>query len=134
MTAGCGAACSRADLATWTPDGELTLIGRTDTIINVGAKKVQPAEIESVLRAMPGVRDAFVLGVSVPGDGRTIVRAFVACDPESISYSAVASWCRERLSGHKVPRSIVRLAAIPRNARGKIDRAALSAFAPADER
>lgn len=129
-----GGVFQSADLATWTPDGELTLIGRTDTIINVGAKKVQPAEIESVLRAMPGVRDAFVLGVSVPGDGRTIVRAFVACDPESISYSAVASWCRERLSGHKVPRSIVRLAAIPRNARGKIDRAALSAFAPADER
>jgi len=123
-----------ADLAAWTPAGELALIGRADTIINVGAKKVHPAEIEDVLRAMPGVREAFVLGVPARGDERTIVRAFVACDPAAISYAAVASWCRQRLSGHKVPRSIVRLESIPKNARGKVDRAALAAFKPTDER
>ena len=123
-----------ADLATWTPDGELALVGRADALINVGAKKVHPAEIETVLRAMPGVREAFVLGVPAEGDERTIVRAFVACDPASLTYAAVASWCRERLAGHKVPRSIVRLEAIPRNARGKIDRAALLAWKSAPER
>ena len=122
------------DLATWTPNGELALIGRADTLINVGGKKVHPAEIENVLRAMPGVREAFVLGVPAPGDGRTIVRAFVACDPASITYAAVASWCRERLSGHKVPRSIVRVASIPRNARGKVDRSALTAWNPTEGR
>ena len=123
-----------ADLATWTPDGELALTGRADALINVGSKKVHPAEIERVLRAMPGVREAFVLGVPAEGDERTIVRAFVAGDPTSLTYAAVASWCRERLAGHKVPRSIVRLEAIPRNARGKIDRAALTAWKPAAER
>ncbi len=123
-----------ADLATWTPDGELALVGRADALINVGAKKVHPAEIESVLRAMPGVREAFVLGVPAPGDERTIVRAFVACDPGALTYAAVTSWCRERLAGHKVPRSIVRLEAIPRNARGKIDRAALLAWKATAER
>ena len=123
-----------ADLATWTAGGELALTGRADAVINVGAKKVHPAEIETVLRAMPGVREACVLGVPAPGDERTIVRAFVACDPESLTYAAVASWCRERLSGHKVPRSIVRLESIPRNARGKIDRAALAAWKPGPER
>jgi long-chain acyl-CoA synthetase len=122
-----------ADLATWTGDGELALVGRADALINVGAKKVHPAEIESVLRAMPGVREVFVLGVPAPGDERTIVRAFVACDPDALTYAAVAAWCRERLAGHKVPRSIVRLEAIPRNARGKIDRAALLAWNPAVE-
>jgi long-chain acyl-CoA synthetase len=123
-----------ADLAKWTSAGELALIGRADALINVGAKKVHPAEVENVLRAMPGVREAFVLGVPAPGDERTIVRAFVACDPSSISYAAVASWCRERLSGHKVPRSIVRLESIPKNARGKVDRAALVALTPTDGR
>ncbi len=127
-----GGVFKSADLATWTPGGELALIGRADTLINVGAKKVHPAEIESVLRAMPGVREAFVLGVPARGDERTIVRAFVACDPASISYAAVASWCRERLSGHKVPRSIVRLETIPKNARGKVDRAALAAWKRAE--
>ena len=122
-----------ADLATLTPQGEFALIGRADTLINVGAKKVHPAEIEAVLRAMPGVREAYVMGVPAQGDDRTIVRAFVACDPASISYTDVASWCRERLSGHKVPRSIVRLESIPKNARGKTDRAALAAWMPAKE-
>jgi acyl-coenzyme A synthetase/AMP-(fatty) acid ligase len=122
-----------ADLATFTSGGELALVGRADGVINVGAKKVHPAEIEAVLRAMPGVREALVLGVPAPGDERTIVRAFVACDPATISYADVASWCRERLAGHKVPRSIVRLDAIPKNARGKIDRAALSAWTTTPE-
>ena len=117
-----------ADLATFTAQGELALTGRRDALINVGGKKVHPQEIEAVLRAMPGVREAFVLGVPARGDERTIVRAFIACDPSSISYAAVASWCRERLAGHKVPRSIVRLPEIPRNARGKVDRAALAAW------
>jgi long-chain acyl-CoA synthetase len=123
-----------ADLATWTPAGELALVGRADALINVGAKKVHPAEIETVLRAMPGVREAFVLGVAATGDARTIVRAFVACDPSSLTYAAVSSWCRERLAAHKVPRSIVRLETIPKNARGKVDRAALAAWTPAPER
>lgn len=119
-----------ADLGAWTERGELRLLGRADALINVGGKKVHPGEVEAVLRGMPGVSDAFVLGVAAHGDERTIVRAFVECDPAVVSYEAVAAWCRERLAGHKVPRSIVRLNALPRTARGKIDRAALVAFAP----
>jgi long-chain acyl-CoA synthetase len=123
-----------ADLAAWTSDGELALIGRADALINVGGKKVHPHEIETVLRALPGVREASVLGVPAQGDGRTIVRAFVACDPASLTYAAVASWCRERLAGHKVPRSIVLLEEIPRTARGKVDSAALAAWKSAPGR
>ena len=120
-----------ADLAEFTSDGELRLLGRADALINVGGKKVHPSEVEEVLRAMPGVRDAYVLGIPAEGDGRTIVRAFVACDLDTVSYVNVASWCRERLAGHKIPRSIVRLATIPRNSRGKVDRAALAEVEPA---
>ena len=130
----CDGVFSSADLAAWTKDGELRLLGRADALINVGGKKVHPSEVEAVLRTMPGVRDAFVLGVPAPGDGRTIVRAFVACDAASISYADIAAWCRGRLAGHKVPRSIVRLETIPRTARGKIDRPALAGLTLAPER
>ena len=123
-----------ADLAAWTADGELRLQGRADALINVGGKKVHPSEVEAVLRAIPGVRDAFVLGVAAPGDGRTIVRAFVACDPAYLSYADIASWCRQRLAGHKVPRSIMRLESLPRTVRGKVDRAALAELEPALDR
>jgi long-chain acyl-CoA synthetase len=52
-----------ADLAETTAAGELRLIGRVDALINVDGKKVQPREVEAVLCAMPGVREAVVLGV-----------------------------------------------------------------------
>jgi long-chain acyl-CoA synthetase len=123
-----------ADLAALTREGELRLLGRADALINVGGKKVHPSEVEEILRAMPGIRDAYVLGVPAEGDGRTIVRAFVACDLNAVSYAGVASWCRERLAGHKIPRSIVRLTTIPRTSRGKVDRAALSRVDAAAER
>ena len=115
-----------ADVATWTAAGELQLRGRADTLINAGGKKVQPREVEFVLRAMPGVRDAVVLGVKSEGSEREIVRAIVACEPGSLTYADVTSWCRERLAAHKVPRSVLLLGEIPRTARGKIDRSALA--------
>jgi len=123
------------DQATWTPSGELRLLGRLDAWINVGGKKVNPREVEAVLASLPGVREAVVLGVPRSGGLTETVRAVVACDTSRMSYAEVAAWCRERLSGHKVPRSIVLVEEIPRTGRGKADRAALlAAIAPATRR
>jgi long-chain acyl-CoA synthetase len=119
-----------ADLGAWTADGELELLGRADAMINAGGKKVQPAEVESVLRAMPGVRDVVVFGVPCGVGEREIVRAVIACDTGRIAYVEVTAWCRDRLAAHKVPRSIVFVEVIPRTPRGKIDRAALDAAEP----
>ena len=116
-----------ADLAEMTPDGELRLLGRVDALINVEGKKVQPREVETVLRAMPGVRDAVVLGIRA-ATGKEIVRAVIARDPGRLSYEEVAAWCRPRLAPHKIPRSILLVDDIPRTGRGKVDRAALSAL------
>jgi len=120
-----------ADLASWTGDGEITLHGRADALINAGGKKVHPAEVEAILRAMPGIRDVVVYGVALAASERETVRAVVACDPATTSYASVVAWCRARLAIHKVPRSIVLVDAIPRNARGKVDRAALAGLEPA---
>ena len=122
-----------ADLAETTAAGELRLTGRVDALINVDGKKVQPREVEAVLCAMPGVREAVVLGVRASGD-KEIVRAVIARDPGRLSYEEVAAWCRPRLAPHKVPRSIVLVDAIPRTGRGKVDRAALSGLDRTDER
>jgi len=123
------------DQATWTPSGELRLLGRLDAWINVGGKKVNPREVEAVLASLPGVREAVVLGVLRSGGSTETVRAVVACDTRRMSYTEVAAWCRERLAGHKVPRSIVLVEEIPRTDRGKVDRAALlAAIIPATRR
>lgn len=119
-----------ADRGAWRAGGELALLGRADRLINAGGKKVDPSEVEAVLREMPGVREAVVVGVR-PEDGlREIVRAVVAGDVATIGYGDVVGWCRARLAAHKVPRSVLVVEAIPRTARGKIDRAALAGTAP----
>ena len=69
-----------------------------------------------------------ILGVSRDGAGED-VRAVVA-GRGGLSYEAVHAWCRRHLADHKVPRSIVLVEEIPRNARGKLDRAALLALEP----
>jgi acyl-CoA synthetase (AMP-forming)/AMP-acid ligase II len=116
-----------ADRGEWCGE-ELRLLGRLDAVINVEGKKVDPAEVEGVLAGLSGVREAVVLGVPAAGFGKEIVRAVIAREPGRLSYEEVASWCRSRLAPHKVPRSIVLVDAIPRTARGKVDRAALLAL------
>jgi acyl-CoA synthetase (AMP-forming)/AMP-acid ligase II len=114
------------DLAVW-QDGELALRGRVDDLVNIKGKKVNPREVETVLAGLPGVDEAAVLGVPLAGAGE-LLRAVVACRPGSLTAGEVVAWCRSRLSAHKVPRSVILIAALPRNARGKLDRAALLAL------
>ncbi|HEY4589436.1 MAG TPA: fatty acid--CoA ligase family protein, partial [Thermoanaerobaculia bacterium] len=111
------------DLAAW-QGGEIALRGRVDDLVNIKGKKVNPREVEAILAGLPGVDEAVVLGVPVEGRGE-ILRAVVACRAGDLTTSEVVAWCRGHLSAHKVPRSVILLEALPRNARGKLDRAAL---------
>jgi len=121
--------CFRAgDVARW-HDGALVLTGRTDDLVNVRGKKVNPREVEGVLAGLAGVRDVVALGA--PGAGRTeaTLRVVVACDPGRLTSSQVLTWCREHLTEHKVPRCVVLVDEIPRTSRGKVDRDAVLALA-----
>jgi len=113
-------------------DGELELLGRADAVINIKGKKVQPREVERVVHRLPGVEEAAVLGVC-GGNGNPLVRAVVAPLPSAdngLHYERVVAWCRQHLAEHKVPRSVLFVPRLPRNARGKVDRAALAALTP----
>ncbi|MFL6193886.1 MAG: class I adenylate-forming enzyme family protein [Thermoanaerobaculia bacterium] len=114
------------DLACWR-DGELALLGRVDDLVNIKGKKVNPREVEAILAGLPGVEASTVLGVPMAGRGE-VLRAVVACRPGAVEAAEVVAWCRSRLSAHKVPRSVILVEALPRNARGKLDRAALLAL------
>jgi len=115
------------DVASWR-DGELVLRGRLDDVVNIKGKKVDPREVEGVLARLAGVDEAAVLGVSCAGRSGELLRAVVACRPGCLTAEDVAAWCRSHLSAHKVPRSIILVDALPRNARGKLDRSALVAL------
>jgi long-chain acyl-CoA synthetase len=115
------------DLAVWR-HGELALQGRVDDQVNVKGKKVNPREVEGVLARLAGVEEAAVLGVPARGRSGEALRAVVACRPGRLTAEEVVAWCRGHLSAHKVPRSVILVASLPRNARGKLDRSALLAL------
>jgi acyl-coenzyme A synthetase/AMP-(fatty) acid ligase len=116
------------DLAEWR-DGELVLRGRVDDLVNIKGKKVNPREVEAVLAQLPGVREVAVLGVCLPERSGEVLRAVVAVTAaDALTAAEVVAWCRPRLSPHKVPRSVVLVPELPRTARGKLDRAALTAI------
>jgi long-chain acyl-CoA synthetase len=113
------------DRGVFEPNGELRLLGRFDSAINIRGKKVDPEEVERVIATLRGVDEAVVVAMTDPSGNCRSLRAVVAGDPKALSYETVVAWCREQLAPFKVPRSVLVLPSIPRNERGKVDREAL---------
>ncbi|MFL5282060.1 MAG: AMP-binding enzyme, partial [Rhodopila sp.] len=89
-------------------------------------EKVAPAEVEAVLLAMPGVREAAVIGIPDPVLG-SVVKAFIVPDDGAkLSEISLRQACRQRLESFKVPQEIVLVASLPRTDTGKIRKTALA--------
>jgi long-chain acyl-CoA synthetase len=113
-----------ADYGVVDAEHQLTLLGRISSFVNVAGRKVQPAEVEQVLRAMPGVADVRVLAAPDAQRGQQLV-ACVVRNGDEVSMLTVRRYCAARLAPFKIPRSVIFLNAIPMTSRGKTDRAAL---------
>jgi len=111
------------DRATFTPDGRLKLLGRATLTANVGGLKVDLGALDSFFRGLPGVDDAAAVPVEDPVRGHRVV-AYV--ETSSQTQERLLELCREKLSAREVPNEIRVMARLPRNARGKLDRAALT--------
>jgi long-chain acyl-CoA synthetase len=118
------------DLGRIDADGRLCLTARVSTFVNVAGRKVQPEEVERVLRAMPGVAAAHVLGIADARRGELLV-ACVVPRGGAPSIFAVRQHCSRHLSPHKVPRWLVVVESMPITERGKLDRKQLEAIARA---
>ncbi|MEV0694517.1 non-ribosomal peptide synthetase [Streptomyces sp. NPDC050388] len=113
------------DLARFLPDGHLEYGGRRDLQIKVRGLRVEPGEVESVLRALPGVVQGSVVGQPDKEQGAQLV-AFVQPDPDKeVTAAGLRAELAERLPAHCVPRLIVMLPVMPLLLSGKIDRSAL---------
>lgn len=107
------------DLGTLDPDGYLTITGRAKDLIITGGYNVYPREVEEVLLRHPGVADAAVVGLASQRWGETVA-AFVV--PADGGIDGLAEWCAQQLVDYKQPREWHVVAAIPRNALGKVMR------------
>jgi acyl-coenzyme A synthetase/AMP-(fatty) acid ligase/alkylation response protein AidB-like acyl-CoA dehydrogenase len=111
------------DLARVDEDGFVWIEGRVGDVINRGGNKVLPGEVEEVLLASPGVRDAAVAAAPDARLGEVPI-AFVVGD---VDEDALEERCRERLVPYKVPVAFRSVDALPRNETGKILRRKLLA-------
>ena len=111
------------DMATMVEDGRVAIVGRAKDLIIAGGLNIYPKEIELAIDALPGVGESAVIGVPHPDLGEAVVAVVTRTDPaldETTLLDGLADLAR-----FKQPRRIVFVNALPRNAMGKVQKAAL---------
>ncbi len=124
------------DLARRLADGSIEVLGRIDTQVKLRGFRIELEEIESVVRACPGV-SACAASIETPTAGTPrLVGYYVAAPGQAVSASELSAHAALRLPDYMVPAIWVRLDALPLTPNGKLDRKSLPKpdFAQPEER
>ena len=119
------------DIGVMDPDGYVRIVDRKKDMILVSGFNVYPNEVEDVLAAHPGVLEAAVIGVPDTEAGEAVKAYIVASDP-GLKADALRAYCKEHLTGYKVPKLFEFRDELPKSNVGKILRKDLRAEALAD--
>ena len=103
-------------------DGIVFFLGRVDDQLNVGGQRIEPAELEAVIRRLPGVRDAVVV---VPAGAEILVAHLEA---EQVDEAEARAMLASRVPAGWIPRRFIVHGRLPRNNHGKVDRLAAAAL------
>ena len=104
--------------------GYLTIVDRKTDVIISGGENVYPAEVEGLLAAAPAIAEVAVVGRADARWGEVPVAVVVRADP-GLDEAGVLALLEHRLARYKRPRAVVFVAALPRNAMGKVEKPAL---------
>lgn len=107
------------------PDGVVVLRDRMKDVIKRGGESIYSFEVENVLHQHPAVLEAAVVGVPDEVYGEQVGAAVVVKPGADVTPEAIVAFCREHLARFKAPRIVVLVEALPRNAGGKVLKAAL---------
>ncbi len=108
------------DLGELAADGCLRIVGRAKELVISGGYNVHPREVEEALLSHPAVREAAVVGTPSAEWGE-VVTAYLVSERD-VTLPELRAHCAERLAAYKHPRIVHRVAALPRNALGKLQR------------
>ena len=101
--------------------GVISIVGRQNDLIISGGLNVYPKEIEEQIDALNGVAESAVIGVPHPDFGEGVV-AVVDRTIDSVDEADIIGPLRERLASFKVPKRVVFVDTLPRNAMGKVQK------------
>ncbi|MFG6119521.1 o-succinylbenzoate--CoA ligase [Thalassobacillus sp. B23F22_16] len=110
------------DLGYLDEEGFLFVVDRRKDLIISGGENIYPAEVESVLAGMEGVREAGVTGIKDKKWGQVPVAFIVADTKGAIREEDVFLFCNSELASYKIPKEIHFVDQLPRNASNKLMR------------
>jgi malonyl-CoA/methylmalonyl-CoA synthetase len=113
------------DLGAFDADGYLSILGRAKDLVITGGLNVYPAEVESALDDLPGVAASAVIGLPHPDFGEAVVACLVPAPGQTLDESHLRAALRDRLAAFKIPKRLIFLPDLPRNAMGKVQKAEL---------
>lgn len=116
------------DLGIVDEHGFLTVTGRLKELIIRGGQNLPPAEIEDVIKQMPGVQDAAVAGAADEEYGEVPIAFVIPEDGVSVTNGDVAAFCKGKLAVAKLPAATLIVDEIPRTGSGKVMRFKLSEY------
>jgi amino acid adenylation domain-containing protein len=115
------------DLARWRPDGQLEFLGRSDNQIKLAGYRIEPGEVEAVLRGHPRIATAVVTAPDSGPAGPVLVAYVVPASPgQPVTAGELRAFCQARLPEYLIPAAFVPIPEVPLTATGKTDRAALT--------
>ncbi len=113
------------DLGRFDAEGYLNIVGRAKDLVISGGFNVYPKEIESEIDAIEGVFESAVIGVSHRDFGEGVTAVVVARAGASLDEAAILAVLEGRLAKYKLPKRVVFVDDLPRNAMGKVQKATL---------
>jgi acyl-CoA synthetase (AMP-forming)/AMP-acid ligase II len=114
------------DIGQFDPEGFLHFRGRYKEIVITGGENVFPIEVERVIADHPSIVDVAVYGVDDDTWGERVEAAVVVRPQTSVTIDEVRDFCRSRLAGFKIPRSLVIYDDLPLTPNSKVDKRRLS--------
>ena len=117
---------STGDVGRFREDGRLYVEGRDDEMIVSGGENVFPKEVEDCIARHDEVVEVAAVGVEDDEFGQRLRAFVVRREGSSLDEEGVKGWVKENLARYKVPRDVVFLDELPRNATGKVLKRELS--------
>ena len=110
-------------------DGYYYITDRKKDMLIVNGINVYPREIEEVIYHFPGVKEAAVIGVPDVRRGEQPMAFVAAAEGQTLDEKALLQFMRDKLADYKIPKKIVILPTLPKNATGKILKTELRKYA-----